>query len=248
MTELSLALPMEDTSEGLPAINPPFDPRLLVAIDAALRMAWDLLCSNDADRAILEADGEVKITQRLRAQLNRIRIKGGVPGYDSHAFERPYSGAEYYNYKGQSVRKPDLIFAVSGSPRSGVYDDLNDAIFVECKLIEPKGNKNVGQYCSNGLSRFVDGSYAWRMTQGMMIAYVRSDQRLPSALTDGMNVYGRAKALETDGSIQPCNLSKALPQVYLSDHARSWNLPEGVPPGVIQVRHLWLPVFPLSTT
>lgn len=247
MTLLSLALPAIEGPESGPPVNPAFDSTLLLAIDRALRTAWQQLLSDNSERAVIEELGEVKITQRLRARLNELRTKGGADGYNCWTFERPYSGAEFLNYKGEKVRKPDLVFAVSGSPRTGVYDDLNDAIFVECKLIESAGRKNVGLYCGRGVMRFVDGSYAWRMPQGMMIAYVRSAQNLPSALTSGLNSYGRAETLETNGEVQPCSLSEVQPRVYLTDHGRSWNLPEDVPPGPIQVRHLWLHVFPSPT-
>lgn len=248
MTLISLAVPEEKTSQALSPTHPPFDSHLLIAIDQALKMAWEHMCSDEADREIIENKGEVSITQCLRKKLNNLRIKGSVDGYNCLAFERPYSGAEFYNYKGEKVRKPDLIFAVSGNPRPGVCDDLNDAIFVECKLVDSNGGKNVGLYCSHGLIRFIDGSYAWRMNQGMMIAYVRTGQQLPEALIDGLNSYGRAKTLKTDGIVQPCKLSKSRQRVYLTDHKRSWKLPEGMPPGKIQVRHLWLHVFPLPAT
>lgn len=243
MTRLSLAVPEEEVPQTLPLINPPFEPHLVTAIDSALKAAWNAMFLDIADREILETSGEVKITQHLRKKLNELRQSGSVSGYNCLAFERPYSGAEYLNFKNEKVRKPDLIFAVSGSPRPGVNDDLNDAMFVECKLIED-GGRNVGLYCSKGLIRFVEGSYAWRMNHGMMVAYVRTQQQLPEALVEGLNSYGRAKILETNGTVNPCPLSSANPRVYLTDHERHWKLPEGIPPGDIQVRHLWLHVFP----
>lgn len=243
MTNLSLASPVPEKGEEKTPIHAPFEPRVLIAIDAALRQAWAGLCADKASRLILESKGEVAITHRLRKQLNVLRISGGVAGYNTAAFERPYSGAEYQNYKGEEVRKPDLIFALAGDPRPGVFDDLYDAVFVECKLIDQASSKNVGRYCSNGLIRFVEGSYAWRMPHGMMLAYVRSGQYLPDALTNGLNSYGRAQALNTDGNVRLCSLSVAEPRVCLTDHERSWLLPEGQPPGRIQVRHLWLSVY-----
>ena len=198
MKQISLALPEEEVPQHSPPINPPFEPHLLVAIDLALRAAWKAMFSDIADREVLEIKGEVKITQLLRKKLNDLRRSGSVSGYNCLAFERPYSGAEYLNFRGDKVRKPDLIFAVSGNPRPGVNDDLNDAMFVECKLIE-NGNKNCGLYCSKGLIRFVEGSYGWRMREGIMLAYVRTQQKLPEGLVDGLNSYGRAEALKTNG-------------------------------------------------
>lgn len=238
-----LARPVEPIPDGRPvAINPEIEPHVLTAVDSAIREAWNRLLSDASDRQVLEQLGEVKITPRLRAQLNALRIAGTVAGYNAKAFERPYAGAEYLNHKGEKVRKPDLIFALAGAPRPGCYDDLNDALFIECKLID-EGRKNVGLYCSKGLIRFVDGSYSWRMKQGMMLAYVRTTQTLPSGLEDGLATHGRAKACETDGKVLACPLSMVQPRVYLTNHGRSWSLPEGMAPGPIQVRHLWLPVF-----
>lgn len=242
MTQNSLAATEESTHKPLSPINPAFDDRLLIAINLALKEAWALMCSDNADRNIIETQDEVSITQCMRKRLNQLRING-LGGYSCYSFDRPYSGAEYYNYQGEKIRKPDLVFAVCGNPRPGVYDDLNDAIFVECKLIDRSGNKNVGLYCSHGLIRFVDGSYSWRMPEGMMVAYVRSDQKLPKALENGLAGYGRAKKLKTDGKVHTCKLSKSPPATYLTNHKRTWELPEGVSPGPIKVRHLWLHVF-----
>lgn len=243
MIQNSLAMSEESTPKVSSPINPAFDNRLLIAINQALQEAWALMCADKADRKIIEEKGEVSITQCLRKKLDQLRING-KSGYNCHSFERPYSGAEFLNYNGKKIRKPDLIFAVSGNPRPGVFDNLNDAIFVECKLIDPNGKKNVGLYCSEGLIRFVEGSYSWRMPEGMMVAYVRSDQELPKALEDSLAGYGRAKKLKTDGKVHLCKLSKLPQAIYLTKHKRTWKLPEGASPGQIEVRHLWLRVFP----
>lgn len=238
-----LSRPLEET-EPLSPIHPPFEERVVLAIDRALREAWRRLLQDPGDPAVLTGDSEPTITQRLRSRLNEIRTRGGAVGYDADTFERPHVGTEYYDHAGTKVRKPDIVFALAGKPRPGVTDDLYDAIFVECKLIDGKG-KNVGAYCNNGIQRFVDGSYAWRMPHGMMVAYVRTGHQLPQALVDGFGVLGRGNPLNIIGTVTACTFSNAIPPVFVSEHGRTWTFAGGIAPGPIQLRHLWLAVTAL---
>jgi hypothetical protein len=239
---ICLARPVEEPTSP---IHPKFDDRLLIAIDRALRTAWRRLLSDGNGWDIVATNAEPKITECLRKQLNHVRTKGGAQGYDCDHFDRPHVGSEYLNYKGVNIGKPDLIFSLCGKPRPGVIDDDYDAIFVECKLIdEEKGGKNFGHYCGGkGMMRFVNGSYGWRMPHGMMVAYVRTDQTLPAALDEGFSKFGRAVEVKVIGRAKLCPLSQASPRTCLSEHRREWLLPEGVTPGPIQIRHLWLNLY-----
>lgn len=233
-----LTVPVED-SEPYHAIHPAFDDRLLLAVERAARLAWKRMLTDKDDRQVLAGGPEPKITRRFRQRLADIRITGASDGYDYNTFERPHVNSEFTDYKGDRVGLPDLVFQLAGRPRPGVIDDIHDGIFVECKLID-NGSPNVGKYCDKGIDRYVDGKYAWRMPQGMMVAYVRTGQILPRALEDALAKYDRTEKLNLRSDVHRCRLSNAKPNVYLTEHDRTWLLPENKPPGVIQIRHLWL--------
>jgi hypothetical protein len=164
-----------------------------------------------------------------------------VAGYDCNTFERPQISAEYLRLDGR-IRKPDIVFALSGIPRPGSGDGLYDGLFVECKIID-SGSRTVAEYCRNGLNRFVDGSYAWRMREGMMLAYVRTSQSLPADLDNSLVSSTHKVLLNVVGELKPCSLTHSLPQVFISTHERHWSYIDGGIPGPIEVRHLWVPLL-----
>lgn len=225
------------------AAYPPFEARYLRAIELALRMAWANLQNDVAKSRKLSTVNEERISHMLREALNTLREKksGGVSDYNCSAFERPQVGAEIMTRDGK-IRKPDIVFALSGSARPGVTNSLKDAIFVECKILQ-LGSRTVAAYCDNGIHRFVEGSYAERMREGMMLAYVRSSQTLPGDLAATMAEEKMKVRLATDAKLSPCGLTRLEPLVYLSTHKRNWSYPdnEGIP-GPIAIRHLWLHV------
>lgn len=226
------------------ASNPPFDRRYLRAIESALRAAWDALHKDYATASELSYAKEERISHLLREALNELREKeaGGVEGYNCDIFERPYVGAEILTPDGK-IRKPDVVFSLSGRPRLGVSNGLRDGIFVECKILEQGTKKNVAAYCNNGVHRFVEGSYAAWMREGMMLAYVRTSQSLPGDLTKQLGTDKMKEHLASDGSLTKCSLTRIDPRVYISVHERVWPYPGTKNyPGPIEVRHLWLHV------
>jgi len=225
------------------AAYPSFDPRYLRAIELALRTAWANLHKDAEKSRQLSADDEVHISHMLREALNDLREKrmGGVEGYSSLVFARPHVGAEFMTKDGK-IKKPDIVFDLCGWARPGVSNSMKDAIFVECKILE-QGSKNITAYCKAGIHRFVEGSYAERMREGMMLAYVRTSQALPKDLETTLNKVQMKEHLATDGTLSLCRLTRSQPRVYLSTHQRDWPYPddEGYP-GPITIRHLWLHV------
>lgn len=119
------------------ASYPHFDARYLRAIELAIRQAWAHLLADPTEASRLATNTEVQISHQLRAALNGIR-EGRIEsttGYNCNTFERPQLGAEVLT-SAHAIRKPDLTFSLAGPPRPGVDDGMEDAIFVECKLIE----------------------------------------------------------------------------------------------------------------
>lgn len=226
------------------AAYPPFDPRYLRAIELALRAAWDNLHKDAVKNHQLSTLNEERISHMLRDALNTLREKktSGVKDYNCLVFERPQVGAEIVTKDGK-IRKPDIVFTLCGWARPGVPDSMKDGIFVECKILEHGSKKNVAAYCNAGMHRFVEGSYAERMREGMMVAYVRTSQVLPKDLATKLADGEMKKHLATDGKLSPCGLTQEEPRVYFSTHERNWPYPnnEGHP-GPIAIYHLWLHV------
>lgn len=226
------------------ASNPNFDKRHLRTIELALRAAWEALKKDTRKAPKLSTEPEVMISQMLRVSLNSLRERENVvPGYNTKIFEKPVVGAEMMSNEGR-IRKPDIVFSLCGNRRPGVADGLTDCIFVECKILD-QGSKNISAYCNSGLVRFVEGSYAPRMREGMMLAFVRTSQELPGALTKTLGTDASKSTLATDGQLRICGLTRAKPRAYISDHDRNWPYSDedgGGAPGPIEVRHLWLHV------
>lgn len=235
----------EPSGKGEPwASNPPFDRRHLRAIEQALRTAWNMLHKNYSTARELSIAKEERISHLLRDALNKIREKksGGIRGYDCATFERPQVGAEIVTPDGK-IRKPDIVFALSGTPRPGVSNGMSDGIYVECKIIQSGTKKNVAAYCRDGIHRFVEGSYAAWMRDGMMVAYVRSSQSLPADLDKTLRIGTMKDYLASDGELRRCTLTMIDPRVYISVHRRDWSYPDSDQyPGPIEIRHLWLDV------
>lgn len=226
------------------ASNPSFDKRHLRAIELALRAAWAALHNDCATASKLSTANEERISHLLRDALNDLRERdtGGVDGYNCDYFERPHIGAEILT-PDEKIRKPDVVFSLSGRPRPGVLNGMRDGIYVECKILEQGTKKNVAAYCNAGVHRFVEGSYAAWMREGMMLAYVRTSQSLPKDLAKSLGTDKMKKYLASDGKLTKCALTNIDPRVYISVHERLWPYPGTKDyPGPIEVRHLWLHV------
>lgn len=235
----------EPTEEGKDwAAYPPFEPRYLRAIELALRTAWANLHKDAAKSRQLSTLKEERISHMLRDALNELRERktSGVKDYNSLVFGRPHVGAEFVT-QDDKIRKPDIVFELCGWARPGVANSMKDGIFVECKILEHGSKKNVAAYCNNGIHRFVEGSYAERMREGMMVAYVRTSQVLPTDLATTLADEQMKKHLATDGTLSSCGLTRIEPRVYLSTHERNWPYSDNTGyPGPIAIRHLWLHV------
>lgn len=234
-----------DDGSGSPvwASNPPFAARHLRAIEMALRKAWEVLHTDlSLAKQLSAAKKEEDISHLLRKALNDLREgkTGKVAGYSCYDFEHPHVAPEILTPAGK-IKKPDLVFHLSGESRPGVSDSLTDAIFVECKLLEHANKKNVAAYCKNGILRFVEGSYSAWMREGMMLAYVRTAQSLPSDLAKTISTVDKKADLACDGTLAKCSLTRLPPPTYISKHQRGWSYVDGSgQPGPIEIRHLWL--------
>lgn len=137
-------------------------------------------------------------------------------------------------------KRPDFAFRPKVSP-AGV-NALYHAIFVEAKIIEPL--KTMGWYVGTGLSRFTSGAYAWSMSQGIMLGYLRHPtQKLPNSLEGHFNLPGKRQQYSVLTNPKVCAFSQSELPMHDSSHGRDWvYLDTQKAPGPIQVFHLWLQV------
>jgi hypothetical protein len=139
-------------------------------------------------------------------------------------------GSETHNFDGTYIEKrPDIQFNTTdrGSPF---------AIIVECKIIDG-GSRTVGKYCTNGVARFVDGTYGWAQPEGFMLAYVRDKSSLGTKLA----AYLKTGHHGTTAFSQP---HLATPDRTFSRHDRAFAYPTKTAPknvpGAVQLWHIWL--------
>lgn len=222
----------------------PFPEHYLIAVAKALVAAWDVVCSS----GFTAFDDEDQTSDEMVHALCAILDRGpGVPHiqhFFHKYFETPRRDAKQRNHNCSSREKmPDLIFCLSGtmgSPRP------YRALFVECKVLSE--SKAIDLYCENGVRRFVEGQYAYRMPHAMMLAYNLTDKNLPNSL-DAFFDYKRSRRARCAKDCAPTSrgpASFAPPPghvIYVTRHERTFDLA----PGPIDLHHLWLNISSTST-
>jgi hypothetical protein len=137
-----------------------------------------------------------------------------VQGFDKDFFGK-VRRVEVVNFDGtKKSKKPDLCFDLQRENRID-WDQLQDAIFAECKPVDKKHSLNA-HYCAvdkdcTGIERFIVGDYAWAMHEAMMIGYVRDDFRVDPHLVGCLADSRRHKSLG----------SPTRPAVILSGRGKS---------------------------
>lgn len=220
----------------------PFSLRLTLAAENAIRAAWERIRASETGMEILRNGGEDHVTIRLEAELEEVRSQGVIAEFSDDTFAMPVRSAQFMSYDGSHIKKsPDLVLRLKAL-RAGLPASLNlyDGIFIEAKLLTQTAT--LGDYGKDGILRFVNGEYAWAMSHCLMLAYVRTEQTLPEALTEHLDRNQQAN-MKAYGVISPpagCPASRGSPRVHITKHARPWKYPIGTQPGGIEIRHLWL--------
>lgn len=215
---------------------------LLIAIEDAVRAAWEHL-KDDAEKVVtVRTGGEPAITSDLVGMLESIRLAGTLSPFDDLTIGKVHSGPEYINYNKASLqKKPDIVIDMN-SARYGLDDSLHDAYFIECKLL--RNNPSANYYINSGINKFSRGDYAWAMPNAMMVGYVRNDAELPNYLLNGYAQYDALNITRLiDNQIVPCpNSQRRYPDnpAFISVHNRNWMHPDYGNPGNISLTHLWL--------
>lgn len=226
----------------------PFDPipALWVgAIELALRKAWQELVGNQARYKVnVQTADEHKISEPLVAAFNFLRNnnqdKDPFQAVVKH-FDRAYVGAGYRNYKNEEIQQPDIVFMPCIAPHAGIESQYF-AIFVEAKVISNHSHQSISEYFRDGVIRFIDGRYAWAMSHGLMLAYLRGvDLDANSAIKEYLQPSKRRQRFEVEDDSVRVFPPNPFPKVHQTRHSRSWGyLDDGGSPGPIAIRHLWL--------
>ena len=219
------------------------------AIENAMREAWRRLPAEARRQAIdLRTAGETSITRLLRDELEKLRRDDArpVPDFNDDAFVFIPESEGVPDWSGRpldnTTNKPDLVVRPI-KPPAGVVRTSTYGMFIECKILDrSREHHGIGDYCTSGLLKFVQGIYAAVMPSGMMVAYVRNRKSVPSCLTP--HLRGNATRYEVKVLPEARWNDPRTPPVYVSRHGRTTVVVGATRrvPGDIDIAHLWLDV------
>ena len=145
-------------------------------------------------------------------------------------------GTESISYNGSHLEKrPDLsIHLTSRNP--------SFPLTVECKLIDAKSERTVKIYCEQGLSKYINGDYAWTAAEAFMLGYVRDGSSIQSSLTPFLSESEKLNPPPYLVMMLPEGTAHATADLARSCHNRNFKYLGGPPddPGPISVWHMWL--------
>jgi hypothetical protein len=141
------------------------------------------------------------------------------------------------SYDGKHLEKrPDVAVFLTNR-------NTNFPLSIECKIIDRRDGKTVGLYCTDGVRRFVDGEYAWALSQGVMLAYVRDLSSVEAHLTPHLEASAAAPPDILQTEMTPERRLTGYQSVFVSRHARPFRYIEATEnddPGPIGIWHVWL--------
>jgi hypothetical protein len=220
--------------------HPAFPKATLLLIERAVVAAWQVILNHPEGDFDISNAHEDRITRELRTCLmNRILDSAEVPGFTSEQFGVTRE-AKFESYDGTHLDDmPDIhVFIKRESPVSVAS---NDGLFVECKPVDqdhPAGSA----YCDKGLLRFVDGYYAWALSQALMIGYADPKYTIPKKLKKAFDI--RKTTIKATGSPKACSDSTSSEYVqhpHVTVHKRGFIYPlTNTAAPSITVRHVWL--------
>lgn len=216
--------------------------RHLCVIEKALAAAWIAMKSSATGQKVIASGSEDEITIRLQQELNAMRNQRS--GHKAIGFNKSFFGlvsrsSSFLSYDAKHLNKsPDLVIRLTAL-RKGTNSALEDydAVFIECKPLSQV--HPLSEYAVNGILRFTEGQYAWAMPHALMVAYVKNKNKLPDSL-DALTKPKTGMVKRQHCTLAAATQCKVNPEVYTTDHSRSWKYPEGNSPGAIKLRHLWL--------
>lgn len=224
---------------------PPLTTLQIRAVLEAFRLAWSHFLAMPEPHGIevVEKANEVPLSDAMLAVMATIHntTPPPIPVF-SEDFQTPISDESTPNFDSSKlITKVDFCFRPKVNPYPGRNPRFY-GLFVEAK---PVIDGSISNYTRNGLDKFRIGDYAWAMTQGMMVAYVRPTNReLHGALTEYFERHGVAKKFGLRAPPRTWPKDRHRPRACTTSHERSWQYPRPHihDPGDIEIIHLWLPM------
>ena len=201
--------------------HPPYQKATLLLIERAICEAWRIIRDHPEGDFKIDVADENRITRELRTcLLERILDGSTVPGFSSEFFTIT-RGGEFESYNGDHLqKKPDLHIYIRRDCPTVLR--CVDGLFIECKPVDV--DHPVGEhYCEKGMIRFIEGEYAWAMSEGVMIGYATRGYTLPSKLE--VAIAQRKTELKTNGAITKCPGSSAsgyMQRPHITVHRRDF--------------------------
>ncbi len=226
---------------ALPLPHPPIPWPLLLKIEEAVGVAWEMLRDQPPEGFDLRKAEENEITHKLQTALfDRVLRNRMVEGFDRQVFTTGTRGAELQNFDGtRRDMKPDVLVGFIGRPEVRV--PTQDWLFIECKPVGPKRDVT-RHYCRKGIVRFIKGEYAWTMTEALMVGYASAGFELKTTLKEALK-QGEAE-FRVESPLRECRHTERTlfnNDVCVSCHRRGFPYVEtGVSAPAITLRHLWL--------
>jgi len=206
----------------------------------ALKKAWVEICADPLKHLAPATPGnpeEDRYTDAICELLLYYLRDPSLPvnGFTSDVFEGVERGPNIQNFNSGAINKqPDLVIRLANSPLFNTRRYVG--IFAEAKVVSKK--KALSNYTQQGISRFVQGDYAWAMQDGLMIAYrkqpVRQVDALDASLKKDLSLFTKQ---ENSKHLVQSNLP--IPACGKSTHERQWVYQAGGVPGEIRLWHLW---------
>ncbi|HVZ99667.1 MAG TPA: hypothetical protein VG841_05080 [Caulobacterales bacterium] len=218
---------VEELTRGIPLPFAPLALAHLRLIAETLLTVWTSLLADQAET--LASGDEPEVTALIETRLNKLT-----------ATDRSWSqivvhvarGAEAMNFNGAHLEKrPDLsIYLTDHDPQFPVI--------VECKIVDAPNGRDVASYCDNGVSRFVNGDYAWAKSEAFMMAYVRDASIVDETLVP--HLKAKAKAKKDPFNLEHIDLAAAKSMLQ-SRHGRGFQyVGSATTPGPIVICHVWV--------
>lgn len=219
------------------------------SVVAALFVAWSRLVRECEVAGLAVVDlSEPELTMLLERILNRMLHvpDAECPGFSARWLQYVSRDASQVSHDGTCLEKrPDLTFRLSHMPATAPHG-LDRAWFAECKLIDDA--QSIHRYCNDGIRRFVRGEYAWAMSSGVMLGYLRQLDRPDQRLLAYLDHPRAGVGTELDVTRLPQRSLELSDtghgEVWMSTHGRRWRYATGGAPGPIDLQHVWLATPP----
>lgn len=211
---------------------PSLDPEILELVVEAIAMTWNAV--RNGYPVVVQNGDEAEISALLETMLNADLC--AVPGLELivSGVDR---GRETVNFDGRRIEtRPDLSFRLT-------HLDARFRLIAECKIIDISNGKTSALYRDKGITRFIEGDYAWAQRDAIMLAYVRCGSQLESTILGNLSTFPKMACVSSGLRIHPSGLVPAN-NLGVSKHARAFSYVHttSAVPGQIELWHLWLDV------